>query len=58
MEMALDESNDSLTTLDLEGFTFQYEKQIEKMIEKSVIEHTKSFWGEGLVIRTSGAGAC
>jgi hypothetical protein len=58
MEMALDESDDSLITLELEGFTFQYEENIEGMIEKSTIEHTSSFWGEGLVIRTSGAGVC
>jgi len=57
MEMALDESDDKLIALECEGLPFQYNKQVEHIVQKSVIDYTKSFWGEGLIIRTSG-GSC
>jgi Fe-S cluster assembly iron-binding protein IscA len=58
MGMTLDESDDKYIALECEGLPFQYEQKVKHMVEKSVIDYTKSFWGEGLTIRTAAAGAC
>lgn len=57
MDMALDEPDDNLVSLECEGIPFQYEKQLKPFIENSKIDYIKTFWGEGLTIR-SYAGGC
>ncbi len=56
MDMALEEPNDTLASLECRGLTFQYEKQLTPFVENSKIDYVKTFWGEGLVIRSYSGG--
>jgi len=56
MDMALEEPNDTLASQECRGIPFQYEKQLTPFVENSKIDYVKTFWGEGLVIRSYSGG--
>jgi|GEM_PF-4102362 len=56
--MALDESDEKLTALEHEGFTFQFEERLKQVVENIVIDFSDSFWQKGLTIRTAAGGTC
>ena len=56
--MALDESDENLTALENEGFTFQFEERLKSIVDSIVIDFTESFWQKGLTIRSAVGGAC
>ena len=56
--MVLDESDEKLTALEHEGFTFQFEERIKQIVDSIIIDFTENFWQKGLTIRTSAGGSC
>ena len=57
MDMALEEPDDALVSLDYEGIPFQHEEHLKPYVKNAMIDYIKTFWGEGLTIR-SYAGGC
>ncbi|MBN2050882.1 MAG: hypothetical protein JW760_10590 [Spirochaetales bacterium] len=56
MSMALEEPDDNLVSAECQGIPFQYEKPLQSFVEDTKIDYVKTFWGEGLTMRSNGGG--